>query len=599
MILRAKKEGEFYGFADMAGDWIIKPRFEDVDVFREGVCWVKSEGKWGLIDPSGSFLIPPRFEGAREFNDGLANVKTGAKWGVIDREGNLVVNPEFDYIDSFKEGVAYVKNEGKYGFVFLENGRLIKPEFDDVRGFSEGMAAVKIGSLWGYVNSDGVVAIAPAFDSAEKFKNGRAFVTKGGLGGYIDMKGIHLNDFEELDFDDDWAYELEPWYDSGTRTLHGFIDRKGNYVVRPKFRAARSFSAGTAMVKIDRKWGLIDTTGTYLIEPQYKSAEALEKALRNGEAGITLPGRRNRGKDPFNFDPEEPFELDEEAEFTVFSSDGKKGVRGKNGNVVIPPVYEKIIWNPEVQVFTVKFGEKLDSEDPVDLIFNYDANMLWGIIARDGTVIKEPSFGYHDSYGYADKLIFCNGLAAVQEGDKWGFIGPDGNFAIEPSFDGAQNFRNGLAKVWKGRKTGLIDPTGRYIVKPCCTHIRLSEGLREIEDGYINATISFNEDGTRVEKSGVFDRNGTPVVPFVFDDVFGSMAEGMARVRLEEEFGFADCRSGAFIEPIYDFVWDFADGLAHVRVTEKQIEEGILDEENYSDSDSSLLDSFKSFYDKL
>ena len=50
---------------------------------------------------------------------------------------------------------------------------------------------------------------------------------------------------------------------------HGFIDKKGNYVINPRFDDVGFFSDGLCGVKIGDKWGFIDKKGNYVINPRF------------------------------------------------------------------------------------------------------------------------------------------------------------------------------------------------------------------------------------------------------------------------------------------------------------------------------------------
>jgi len=57
-------------------------------------------------------------------------------------------------------------------------------------------------------------------------------------------------------------------------------------------------------------------------------------------------------------------------------------------------------------------------------------------------------------------------LAAVAEqSGRWGYIRPDGSYAIRPEYQAAYDFHNGLAVVSIGQKAGVIDKTGALKLK--------------------------------------------------------------------------------------------------------------------------------------
>ena len=50
---------------------------------------------------------------------------------------------------------------------------------------------------------------------------------------------------------------------------YGFIDKRGDVVIEPKYDDACGFSDGLAAVKVGKKYGFIDHTGRMVIEPQF------------------------------------------------------------------------------------------------------------------------------------------------------------------------------------------------------------------------------------------------------------------------------------------------------------------------------------------
>jgi len=67
--------------------------------------------------------------------------------------------------------------------------------------------------------------------------------------------------------------------------------------------------------------------------------------------------------------------------------------------------------------------------------------------------------------------IYSNSLAngfilAYGENGRYGYLTPQGKWAIKPRFEWAQNFVNGYAIVREKGKVGIIDTRGRWRVKP-------------------------------------------------------------------------------------------------------------------------------------
>lgn len=69
-----------------------------------------------------------------------------------------------------------------------------------------------------------------------------------------------------------------------------------------------------------------------------------------------------------------------------------------------------------------------------------DSQGKWGYLAPDGRWAIPARF---ERAG-----VFRNGLAAAKEpGQPWGFLKPDGSWGIEPKFSRVRSFSDGLAAV--------------------------------------------------------------------------------------------------------------------------------------------------------
>jgi hypothetical protein len=92
----------------------------------------------GFINRQGAIVIKPNFEEVKNFSDGLAAVRVGdqasGKWGFINMKGEFIIKPIFDQAHSFSEGFASVSSGGEYS----SNGKFEAP-------------TVIKGSKWGVI----------------------------------------------------------------------------------------------------------------------------------------------------------------------------------------------------------------------------------------------------------------------------------------------------------------------------------------------------------------------------------------------------------------------------------------------------------------
>jgi hypothetical protein len=95
--LRVKGACAKGGYLNTKGEWAMKPQFDDLRDFSDGLAAVNlgakcgTGGRWGYIDKGGHVAIPMKFLSAGQFHDGRACVaERPGESEVIDRSGNVV-----------------------------------------------------------------------------------------------------------------------------------------------------------------------------------------------------------------------------------------------------------------------------------------------------------------------------------------------------------------------------------------------------------------------------------------------------------------------------------------------------------------------------
>ena len=97
---------------DSTGRMIINGDYEDFVIgSREGINWIRKEGKYGFMTKTGQILVPPQYESVLGFSEGMAAVKMAGLWGFIDRSGKVVIPVQYKEAGSFEGGVARVKDK--------------------------------------------------------------------------------------------------------------------------------------------------------------------------------------------------------------------------------------------------------------------------------------------------------------------------------------------------------------------------------------------------------------------------------------------------------------------------------------------------------
>lgn len=114
--LSPKKEGVKWGFVNQNGDWVIKPKYDEVKPFKENLAAVRKKGKWGFIFESGNYAIKPQFSQVTSFSEGKAGVvwikKSNGLWGFVNKQGTVVIAPSFSAVKVFNNNECEVKLPG-------------------------------------------------------------------------------------------------------------------------------------------------------------------------------------------------------------------------------------------------------------------------------------------------------------------------------------------------------------------------------------------------------------------------------------------------------------------------------------------------------
>jgi len=199
--------GEKWGFVNASGETVIKPQFFATGNFSHGLCAVKDEdGNWGFIDKKGTYKIESKFKSAGDFENGKVIVQDQfeAKFGVIEEKANFIIKPKFQAMKADKD-------------IFL----------------------VQLNDKWGWCDAEGKMIIDCKFEEAFKFgENDLAPVKLNGYFGFIDRKGVAKINFQfakAYPFNGEIAYAEKKKNSDNVYSYAGFIDKKGNFAVKPKF----------------------------------------------------------------------------------------------------------------------------------------------------------------------------------------------------------------------------------------------------------------------------------------------------------------------------------------------------------------------------
>lgn len=236
--------------------------------------------------------------------------------------------------------------------------------------------------------------------------------------------------------------------------------------------------------------------------------------------------------------------------------ESKYGAIDTKGNVVIPYEYD-YFWDDYGLGFVGGFAilGKRTSEGAQENFF----------VSSDGKIVISLS-------DYEDARPFSEGMAAVEQDGKWGYINTTGELKVPCEYESVENFQNGFAVVCKDGKYGYINTSGKEI-----TDIQFDRAFGFGTEGY--GRVELNGEGSYVDKTG----KGTEptfsyTVPQTLVDslsaegyeVGSTLRDDRVMISRDGKAGYADSKGNVVIPLEYDTVSSrFTAGLSLVRRGDK------------------------------
>lgn len=594
-----------YGYINEKGNIVIEPKYNFAADFREGLAIVGMKNdsktmKYGYINTKGSYVLKPQYDYLEAMgSQGVAKVgiKDGEdyKYGIVDRNGNILVDIKYDYIMigdySYNHGLVELRNNNLHGIYNLKTKKLTEPKYNQI--IMMGNYAELINGEYGaekygfYFIND--TLIEPSYEEVGHYNGMDNVIAKVKLNGKYGILGV------------DGEYLIEPRYDEirefndGTSQLmlggkYGFMDSDGSFLTKVEYDEISAFHKGMADVRKDGKWGVINRAGTYVVEPIYDQVNILSdkiEVISNGEKKILDLGGGSKyttsdydsylypyesikgasvvikngkqvvidsnGKPVFHVDFDKISEF--ENGIARIELNGKMGYLGKDGEYVIPPVYD---------------GAQKNSDNS----YQTSLDGLYGIILEDGTVIKPMS---------SSPIEFSNNYGIIRVDGKNTYIDKTGKRISSELFDDAYAFSDGMARVQMNSKYSYINASGKRMSKEYIDAYDFSEGYACVKDGqdyrYIdkNGNYVFGEDAKFTwaksfqnglaavdnKKWGYINTDGKLVIEFQFDGA-NYFDKELAPVKIGDKFGFIDKTGKIKIKAEYDYATEFENGIAGV-----------------------------------
>ena len=420
-LIVVRKNG-LCGYADLDGNIVIPPQFENAEPFKNGVAVVNnyagddghpsligrdgskiadldctvakpcgsmlsiSTYNWdnipsvlafGLAAPDGTVVVPPQYDSLFPLTDTLFRVQSAdSLWGVIDASGKVILPPEYESV-SYNETVGLLHAEKS--FPDPDATPAVPPE-DELQAFWQDWLDTWENTKAGFLDLDGNPVIPLEYDTVVFGEEGPAIAVKDGKYGGLDRNGNTVIPFEYewLGCQSGGLYALARVTKDG---LWGFIDREGNEVIPCEWPESVAFSHGLAFAGDGTKTVCFGTSGEVLFElPPVHIVETSENGLT------------------------EYYQIHTDA-------DGQRiweyGLVDRAGNEILPLAYHDItLWqNGWISMSTKEFPDFSE-----------------GLVSPDGQLVFEPTYFYSPH--------FSDGYCVLQGRVMWYIIDEEGNLVL-------------------------------------------------------------------------------------------------------------------------------------------------------------------------
>lgn len=331
LVLYPFEKNELFGFIDSTGKIRIKPDYESVTGFYEGLsivskndsvfyvnkdnvnpfdeyftdaypffngmAAVKKNHHWFFINRQGQIISLP-YEEINELSSNCYVVKQNGRYGAVSSTGQTIIEPRFQKLGDFKNDFAYFNEGSKYGFV-SKNGFITKALYDWISEFSEGIAIVKVSEQYGIINSRGNFILEPEFDLILRAPDNIFIVVKDTKYGFYSGAGCFMSQIA-YDFIKEKPAE---YYSNGKsfrlirKTSQTLMDANGRQLTAfDEFDEIGFNSDGFYRVRKNKKYGFADKKFNLAIPLKYENAGDFSDSLalvkiKDKYAVINLSGK--------------------------------------------------------------------------------------------------------------------------------------------------------------------------------------------------------------------------------------------------------------------------------------------------------------------
>jgi hypothetical protein len=370
--------------------------------------------KLGLLDSMGRIVVNEKYDDILAIYDDYAEVQIGNKRGFITYADSALTPVDMDEI-----GINDYTKGGKKG-LFNARGRLLTPpRYDEINALSASCIIYKLRGKFGFLDSTGAPRIPPAYDDYYAYTYGFPIAVK--KNGKWSLVNEHLQVLLPFEFEN--AYK-DIVMDYNGRRFSIYRNKKaGLYSFDMKEYLPCIYDTlvgfkGYYKVRLSGQWGIADTMGVMQVQPAYDDIITVYDhkllAEKNGKLGVA--GFNGNVIIPFAYDDPEPGSGIQADSVLVLRKNEKCVVFDWNGACIYAAQYPYLHVHPKSNRITTYTEYPL----PEGAMATGPYNLVFGLIEmKHNNVIAEPKYN-------AIEHVFGNGAAIIyynEQGGRYGVYG--------------------------------------------------------------------------------------------------------------------------------------------------------------------------------
>lgn len=394
---------------------------------------------WGFYNPDNGKLVPPKYTALGHYSDPhYISVYTGRKGGFLDLNGNQVVPGGWDNIEGHvfrgQDHLARVTLNDKMGVYDIRQQKLILPVVYDYISSSRDSMLLELtkGSFYGLADFSGKLIRAPKYveiepidsvyyslllndssrveilnkvtmqsymmpyDTTRYSGEGRVMHARDNNLSFlydVEKKAIIEGEYSQGGYPEAISHFNQHVAKTWKHDKVGFIDSKGNIVIKPQYSFLSEIHRGVIAVftlvdTVTRryKYGFIDSSGKQLIPMIYDVPAEIESGYTD---------------DAF---------IDEDKGLLILMKEGHVGYARLDGSIVVPPIYDEVSADKNGNGYLVRLKKK------------------FGILAHNGKQVLQAEYDdvlLDEGRGYTGPVSFQFPIL-VKKGGQWQYMDEQG-----------------------------------------------------------------------------------------------------------------------------------------------------------------------------